>query len=422
MARKPVSVFKRPSSRKGQSRYYVKLWDEATGHYKTARSAVSLIAELDLDPKAFPPTSRAGALLIGEELRRRGGTSPRKTSLQYADYCADFWNWDSSSYIQGKRARGQRIGREYVAHCAAYVENYIRPAFPSLRLPTIRPFMLEDFALKLKGESGLGNQSINAILAAATIPLHEATRLGLISTDPAASIRKLGNDTREKGIPTEDEVKAVLSLPGLDPRIRGAILLGASCALRIGEIQALKLANIGEKTLTVASSWGKLEGMKGTKTGRVRIVPLPRMVKEALEALNRSNPHGQDGFLIYGIRPDAPLDVRAIERGFYSALRQIGIDENVRTKRALSFHSLRHFCNAMLRGSVSDAKLHLLTGHSTDTMTARYDHATQDDLAELARAQESKILPFLSEAPRMRKREEQEAINAIPEKPSEAQA
>jgi integrase len=395
MARKPVSCFRRPMSKKGQYRYYVKVWDEALGVYTVPRSAASIARELELDEKAFPPTSRTGALLIGEELRRRGGSQDRKTAPLFADYCAAFWDWNRSPYIQGKLARGQSIGREYVAHAAAYVKNYLRPAFPTIRLGAVRAYMLEDLAMKLKKDSNLGNRSINGILAAASGPLHEAARLGLIAADPAASVRMLANDTVEKGIPTEEEVRALLALEGLDHRVRGAILLAAACALRIGEVQALRLESIGEATLTVSSSWGKMAGLKDTKTGRVRVVPLPPIVRAALLELSAENPHGPEGFLMYGARPDAPLDVRAIERGFYNALKRIGIDEETRTARNLSFHSLRHWSNAMLRGSVPDAKLHLLTGHSTESMTNRYDHATETDLAELAQAQKAKILPFL---------------------------
>ena len=396
MARKPVSVFRRPMTKAGQFRYYIQLWDEATGNYGTARSAPMIALELGLDPKAFPPTSRTGALLIGEELRRRGGSPGRQASPLFADYCAEFWNWDSSPYIQGKRARGQRIGREYVTTCAACIRNYIGPAFPALRLAAVRAFMLEDLMMKLKAGSGLSNRTINVIIQSAAMPLHEAARLGLIVTDPAASLRMLGNDYATKGIPTEEEVRALVALPGLDPRARSAILLGAACALRIGEIQALKLADVGEETLTVASNWAKMDGLKCTKTGRVRVVPLPRMIRDALLELETANPHGPGHFLMYGSLPDAPLDVRALERMFYAALRRIGIDEETRRARVLSFHSLRHWSNATLRGSVSDAKLRLLTGHSTEAMTDRYDHATESDLADLRNAQEAKILPFLA--------------------------
>jgi len=383
-------------TRKGQHRYYVKLWDATTASYSTPRSVESVARELDLDRTAFPPTSRTGALLIGEELRKRGGNQARKKALLYADYCDEFLNWDLSSYIQGKLARGQRIGREYVAHNASYVRTYIRPAFPALPLAGMKTHMLETFAMRLKRETDLSNRSINAILMAASVPLGEAARLGLIEVNPAANLHKLGDDTREKGIPTVEEIKALMNLTDLDPRIRCAILLGSACALRLGEIQAIRLGDIGAATVTVQHSWGKLDGLKGTKTSRARIVPLPQLVRAALLDLASRNPHGPEGFLLFGKNPNTPLDARALERGFYSALERVGIDESARVERSLSFHSLRHWNNAMLRGTLSDEKLRLITGHSTTAMTQHYDHITESDLEEMAQAQERRLLPLIA--------------------------
>jgi integrase len=118
------------------------------------------------------------------------------------------------------------------------------------------------------------------------------------------------------------------------------------------------------------------------------------------------NPHGPDGFLIYGVSPDSPLDVRAIERGYDNALVRLALGPVFATAtteektvalgewkaRNITFHSLRHWSNAMLRGSISDEKLHLLTGHSSERMSLRYDHVTEADLAILSQAQEKKIL------------------------------
>lgn len=406
MARKPVSVFKRPTQTKGRFRYYVKLWDAAQGKYSTAKSVQSIVTALGLDEKNYSPNSRTGALLIGQELLRRGGFMPSVHDPLFADYCASIWDWETSAYIKGKLARGQRIGKEHAIHCAAYIRNYVRPAFPALKLSAVKLSALESFILTLKSKENLGNRSINAIIDAMRTPLSEAARLGLISSNPADGLARMGNDTREKGIPTESEMRGFLSLPGLDPRIRVAILLGSACALRIGEIQAIRRENIGESALTVAKSWGKFDGLKDTKTGRVRIVPLPSGVRAAMLDLFDMNPHGPDGFLIYGVSPDSPLDVRAIERGYDNALVRLALGPAFATStkeekadalagwkaRNITFHSLRHWSNAMLRGSISDEKLHLLTGHSSERMSLRYDHVTEADLAILSQAQEKKIL------------------------------
>jgi integrase len=411
MARKPVSVFKRPTTRKGQFRYYIKLWDENTGAYSTPRSATSVALELGLNEKKYPPTSKTGALLIGQELLKRGGALTKKSDPLLADYCAEFWDWERSAYIQGRIARGLRIGREHVSHCAAYVKNYIRPAFPAMKLSSLRAYHVESFMLSLKKTTKLGNRSINAILDTLKTPLKEAARLGLIPFNPAASIGKLGNDRKVKGIPTEEELSALLSLD-LDPRVRCAILLGAVCGLRLGEVQALKLENIEGNTLHIDASWGKIDGLKETKTGRGRVVPLPSIVKDALLELSKRNLHSPKGFLMYGRRPDAPCGRGLIEWGFIDALVRLTLGDafssatreekekarNVWKERNITFHSLRHFANAELRGAVPDETLRKLTGHSTEAMTDHYDHTTEADIEALAKAQEARIVPFIRTA------------------------
>lgn len=224
-------------------------------------------------------------------------------------------------------------------------------------------------------------------------------------------MQRLGSDTRTKGIPTEQEISEILSL-NLDPRFRCAIMLGAVCGLRLGEIPALKINSIKGNTLQISSSWSKIEGLKETKTGKVRIIPLPDIIRDSFMTLANNNPHGQQGFVICGLDEDAPLDCRAIERGFDKALMQLSLGEKfeIGTKeekkaalaawrtRNITFHSLRHFADAQLRGAVPDETLRKLIGHSSAEMTDHYDHATAADLEAIARAQKARILPFIKSA------------------------
>ncbi len=409
MARKPVSVFKRPMSRKGQFRYYIQVWNPGRGGYSVARSAQAVASELGLDEQFFPSTSRTGALLIGQELLKKGGILPKPSDPLFADYCAEFWDWKTSTYIHGKLARGKRIGKEYVQHNAGYIKNHVRPAFPVLKLVSVRPFMLEAFVLDLKESSGLSNRSINAVIDAIRKPLKEATKRGVISSNPASELEKLPDNTKEKGIPEDNEILALLSLPDIDPRVRCAIKLSVTCALRLGEILALKLEKIMEDTLRISSSWSKVVGMKDTKTGKIRIVPLPAIVKDDMLILAAQNPHGPDGFLMFGTKENAPLDCRALERGFDKALIRLSLGDKyakstkkekkealkVWRARRITFHSLRHYANTRLRGAVPDETLRKLTGHASEAMTNHYDHITKADISALAAAQKERILPFI---------------------------
>jgi integrase len=411
MARKPVSVFKRPTTKKGQFRYYIKLWDENTGMYSTPRSAASIALKLGLNEKKYPPTSRTGALLIAQELLKRGGALTRENDPLLADYCEEFWDWERSAYIQGRLARGLSIGREHVRNSSSFIKNYIRPEFPAMKLSELRSYHIEKLMLSLKKEGRLSNRTINEIIHALKTPLKEAYRLGLISMNPGINVQELAEDSKPKGIPSTEELTGILAL-NLDSRIRCAILLGSVCGLRLGEILALRMRNVTGNVLEVAASWGKLDGLKSTKTGKIRKVPLPQVVKEAMIELSMSNPHGPDSYLMYGPLPDAPCDREVLERGFMNALAQLTLGEKYQTAtraektaalqpwraRNITFHSLRHFANAELRGAVPDETLRKLTGHSTEAMTDHYDHTTEADLEALAKAQEARIVPFIKTA------------------------
>ncbi|MGB9687108.1 MAG: hypothetical protein ACPLYX_11500 [Rectinema subterraneum] len=104
--------------------------------------------------------------------------------------------------------------------------------------------------------------------------------------------------------------------------------------------------------------------------------------------------------------PDAPFNREAIERAFDKALIQLSLGGRYDTasreekesarkewkERKITFHSLRHYANAKLRGTVPDATLRKLTGHLTPAMTDHYDHMAIDDLRLLTQAQEERLL------------------------------
>ena len=60
---------------------------------------------------------------------------------------------------------------------------------------------------------------------------------------------------------------------------------------------------------------------------------------------------------------------------------QLGISEEDRRARGLTFHSWRHWYNSMLRGKVADHTLRALTGHKSEAMTDNYTEITADQRA-----------------------------------------
>ncbi|MBI9108455.1 MAG: tyrosine-type recombinase/integrase [Spirochaetales bacterium] len=120
-------------------------------------------------------------------------------------------------------------------------------------------------------------------------------------------------------------------------------------------------------------------GLKGTKTGRSRYVPIPERTKTALDEVMEIAPDKEpDDLIFFGRKREAPLDTRIIEVNFHKALKNIGIDEKLRRERNITFHSWRHFFNSLLINSrVPIPKVQTITGHSTDRMTENYFHADE---------------------------------------------
>jgi integrase len=68
-------------------------------------------------------------------------------------------------------------------------------------------------------------------------------------------------------------------------------------------------------------------------------------------------------------------------------LATIGINEEKRKARAITFHSWRHFLNSVIRGRVPDEKLRLMTGHQTEKMTENYTHLLEEYYTEIWKVQ-----------------------------------
>jgi integrase len=257
---------------------------------------------------------------------------------------------------------------------------------------------LDHLQFQLRSETKLSPKTINSTIDAVCTSIREAFRLGMITHNPAQNFRSLPEKSKEKGILTTAEMEAMFAQPFENEQIRLAISVAYSAGLRVGEILALSTEDITEDfehkpVLWVRKSWSAVEGLKGTKTGNVRVVPISEEIKTDLLKLADQNPY-KNGFIMWGTEADKPISPKSIEYGFYRHLAKIGIDDKERLRRNVSFHSFRHGFNSALRGSVPDATLRLATGHLDPEMTNRYDHLTDERLADIRKAQEEKVLLF----------------------------
>ena len=86
-----------------------------------------------------------------------------------------------------------------------------------------------------------------------------------------------------------------------------------------------------------------------------------------------------------------PIKKEDLEARFYSALAAIGITDEIRRKRVLVWHSLRHTFNSVMKGRIDSAKLMKVVGHRQESTNLLYSHALPKDLEDVRELQEALI-------------------------------
>lgn len=178
----------------------------------------------------------------------------------------------------------------------------------------------------------------------------------------------------------------------------------------MGELQALQIKDfdIRNRCLYVSRSYNnQLQRLnETTKTGKSRTIHLTPAVFEQLTFLLKIPPYrdNPESFLFFGnatgghgtseavtnrsFTPDRPLGVKSITTGLYKALKEIGIKEQERQERNITFHSWRHWLNSQLISSgVPLADIQQLTGHMTDKMShGAYFHQNDTGIKRVTEA------------------------------------
>lgn len=353
-----------------------------------------------------------GAQQIVEALRSRGlidfpTVKSGPGNVEFVTYLQKFWDYESSPYIREKKAHGQSIGRNHCYDLQNTVRAYYSGYFENRPLNSITRSDVRQFSLfltekreKPQGYKGkfaekLSASTINKIMIAGTTALKWAFREGLIPTNVTEGLMRFSGPSRKRGILTPEEAETIFSATWEDDRVYVANLLACTTGLRMGEVLAIKKADISDKILFVRHSWSKLDGLKAPKNGEERKVPLLPGVREKLLELAAVNPYGPDGFIFYGLLPDKPINEKFIVTGLHAACLAVGIDSQA---RGIVFHSWRHTWVTLMAEKLAIDKIARVSGHKTKAMAEHYaNHILDEAIEKTAAAGEevfAKILKF----------------------------
>ena len=169
---------------------------------------------------------------------------------------------------------------------------------------------------------------------------------------------------------------------------RLGILLAASTGMRLSEVRAVNVSDFvecdvkGYEKLLIRHSIGYLSGVKGTKGKYDRSVLVEK--KFADEIKRNANENGV-AFPSSREKRDY-MSAPSLRMAFYEILDEIGIDEEERKRRNITFHSLRHSFSTLSRDyEISQEDRMLVLGHKSTKVNDRYTHSTDEALERVSK-------------------------------------
>lgn len=316
-----------------------------------------------------------------EYLQKVDGRIIKRTNATLADYAKGFFDFNGE-WATNKKVEGRRISERHCLDRQDIMRLHVLPALGKFNLDEIDKHVLKKFRNDLHAK-GFSSSLINKALYAVTTILQDAEDRDIIRAVP--KVTKAADNSKQKGILTIDEVKQLFASWTADtPRqriARAGNVLAASTGLRISELQGIQIQDLhlDGGYITIRRAWdNRLNKLTmTTKTGRERNIFIPAKVADELRELLAIHPlpDSTTAFLFWGekLPMEKPAEKVVFTRALYAAMRSIGISEEERRRRAVSFHSWRYFLNSMLiNAKIPLWKVKSITGHITDQMSERY--------------------------------------------------
>jgi len=344
----------------------------------------------------------ADAELIVTELKRRGllksaVITDSKQDRDFAEYLANFWDYDNSPYIKERLRKNHSIHRRYCHDQLGSVKRYWIPFFAGRLLGTITRQDIENFIDYFENLPQTRNMRIpqsakrkNNIIQAGTIALSWAFNKEMIDRDVTQGITWFSGKTAERQILTPELAAAIFKAQWKDERARLANMLAMVTGMRAGEIQGLRVQDLGKDCLYIRHSWNRLDKLKTTKTNECRTVevPFPGLIQDLL-VLASTNIHGQgmDGYVFWAEKNhDKPMEASLFIDGLREALILAGMSKE--SAKIYTFHGWRHYFTAYMRERVTEKLLQAQTGHKTIAMLNLYSgHRISGDRERIQQAQ-----------------------------------
>ncbi|MDR1252125.1 MAG: site-specific integrase, partial [Treponema sp.] len=274
-AHKPFTLY-RKETQTGPV-WYVRFWNETARRYAVTRST------------GVPVEGKRQHRYEAEETARkmlpRIQFAPPPAAKTFIQYLEEFWEPDSPYIREAALVKKRPLSAYYIHMNHEDVRRHIAsfPPFQGITLQRLTPALIRDWLTWMAGK-GLSGHRINHVLLGMRVAVRYAVAWEELNRDPFRAIGEAAETPREKGILTPDEIARLIAAPMSDPRYRLAVLLGALCGMRMGEVRGLQWGDIEDSLIRIRHNWIDGEGMKapkckgGTVRKNPRTVPLPSSI------------------------------------------------------------------------------------------------------------------------------------------------
>lgn len=289
-------------------------------------------------------------------------------------------------WVKTRRVRGRPLAPRTVALYNWLLDKHILPSIGHLQLRQLTPAVIREWHGKLTSPTGPG-----AITAAKCYRLLRSICTSAVAEEeiprnPCAVPGAGQESSPERPVATVPQVLTLAEKVG--ERWQALVLLAAFCSLRFGELAALKRKDIDldEATVTVRVSVSDLPGgvrhvgPPKSDAGR-RGVTIPAAIVPAIrDHLDRFAQPGENGLVFVGPLGGVLRESNFVNDVWHKATAAVGIPH-------VHFHDLRHTGNTLAAATgASLRELMVRMGHASPKAALRYQHATRDRDAAIARA------------------------------------
>jgi len=343
-----------------------------------------------LGPWTTGETTKTAARNYCNRLIKLGRLLPGAKEIPtFAEYAADFWDWENSPYLKERKKR-RKLTQSYADKNKKIVSFTLVPYFGKMRLDKITSEEIDrwlDFMIKEK----YSNATTNSYYGTLQTMMKWAAKKQIIERDPFINVEKLLNERKDKEIITPDEFKMIFvddwkKVWGGDLLLCTANKMAALTGMRCCEVLGLRGEYVYDDHIFLCGQYDEY-GYRETKTKIKHHIPLAaEMVADLRKLMNING----DGYIFSDNGGITPVKRWRVYDALTKALKRIGITKDDIKRRGLNVHAWRHFCNTeMQKGGLTIQKVQAVTGHKSERMTEHYTHFDPLDFGDVPKIQEA---------------------------------